>query len=314
MKVALCFIINYDHILNKEEVWKEWIEPNKDIINVYFYYNDFKKIKSQWIREHTIPPNYICETSYFHVIPAYLSIIEFAANHDKNNNWFCMLTDSCCPIISPKKFRYLFYNFYNKSIMSWRTAWWNIEFHKRANLSKLPKELHLANDPWFVLKRENVYQILHFIKLKPDLIKTICSGGLANESLFAIILYCYKQLGNNIKNSSVISAVTHITDWTRMTSATSPYLFKEENEKDVKFIDSEIVKNNYAMFIRKIAPEFPNTILRHYIYDQNKDLDDKLIIREPSIFIYNRYKNKIYITTPYIAFAVFIYFLYYYLI
>jgi hypothetical protein len=99
-----------------------------------------------------------------------------------------------------------------------------------------------------------------------------------------------------------------------MTSATSPYLFKEENEKDVKFIDSEIVKNNYAMFIRKIAPEFPNTILRHYIYDQNKDLDDKLIIREPSIFIYNRYKNKIYITTPYIAFAVFIYFLYYYLI
>jgi hypothetical protein len=197
MKVALCFIINYDHILNKEEVWKEWIEPNKDIINVYFYYNDFKKIKSQWIREHTIPPNYICETSYFHVIPAYLSIIEFAANHDKNNNWFCMLTDSCCPIISPKKFRYLFYNFYNKSIMSWRTAWWNIEFHKRANLSKLPKELHLANDPWFVLKRENVYQILHFIKLKPDLIKTICSGGLANESLFAIILYCYKQLGNN---------------------------------------------------------------------------------------------------------------------
>ena len=99
-----------------------------------------------------------------------------------------------------------------------------------------------------------------------------------------------------------------------MTTATSPYLFKEENEKDVKFIDSEIEKNNYAMFIRKIAPEFPNTILRHYIYDQNKDLDDKLIIREPSIFIYNRYKNKIYITTPYIAFAFLIYFLYYYLI
>ena len=74
MKIALCFIINYEHILNKEEIWKEWIEPNKDIINVYFYYKDFKKIKSQWIREHTIPPNYICETSYFHVIPAYLSI------------------------------------------------------------------------------------------------------------------------------------------------------------------------------------------------------------------------------------------------
>ena len=46
MKIALCFIINYDHILNKEDIWREWIEPNKDIINVYFYYKDFNKIKS----------------------------------------------------------------------------------------------------------------------------------------------------------------------------------------------------------------------------------------------------------------------------
>ena len=33
MKIALCFIINYEHILNKELIWREWIEPNKDIIN-----------------------------------------------------------------------------------------------------------------------------------------------------------------------------------------------------------------------------------------------------------------------------------------
>ena len=72
MKVALCFIINYDHILNKENIWKEWIEPNKDIINVYFYYKDLKKINSKWIMEHTIPPKYIYETSYYHIIPAYL--------------------------------------------------------------------------------------------------------------------------------------------------------------------------------------------------------------------------------------------------
>lgn len=314
MKVALCFIINYEHILNKEELWKEWIEPNKDIINVYFYYKNFKKIKSKWIMEHAIPPNYICETSYYHVIPAYLSVIEFATLHDKDNNWFCMLTDSCCPIISPKKFRYLFYNFYNNSIMSWRGAWWNIEFHKRANLNKLPKELHLANDPWFVLKRENVLQILYFIKTKQDLSKTICSGGLANESLFAIILYCYKQLGENVKNSSVISAVTHITDWSRMTSTTSPYLFKEENENDIKFIDNELEKHKYAMFIRKMGPEFPNEILRHYIYEQSKDNDSKLVIIEPSIFVYNRYKNKIYFANPYIVFFLLCWVLYYYLI
>ena len=95
MKIALCFIISYDHILNKEDIWREWIEPNKDIINVYFYYKDFKKIKSQWIREHTLPPKYIHDTTYYHVIPAYISLMNFASAHDRMNTWFCMLTDSC---------------------------------------------------------------------------------------------------------------------------------------------------------------------------------------------------------------------------
>ena len=281
MKIALCFIISYEHILNKEDLWREWIEPNKDIINVYFYYKDLSKIKSEWIFKHTIPPNYISETSYYHVIPAYLSIIKFALLHD-NNSWFCMLTDSCCPIISPKKFKYLFYQNYNKSIISWKPAFWNIDFHKRANLKKLPTELHLANDPWFVLKREHACQILTFTNKQHDLTKIICSGGLANESLFAIILYCYKQLD---KKGTVISAITHITDWSRTTNPTSPHLFKEANELDIQFIDREIVKNKYAMFIRKVAVEFPNETLRHYIYEKNKDNDNKLILCKPYDFI-----------------------------
>jgi hypothetical protein len=311
MKIALCFIISYDHILNKEEIWKEWIEPNKDIINVYFYYKDFNKIKSQWIREHTIPPNYIHETSYYHVIPAYLSIMKFALTHDNDNNWFCMLTDSCCPIISPKRFRYLFYNNYKKSIMSWKTAWWNPEFHKRANLYLLPKEFHLANDPWFVLNKEHVLQILTFVNNKKDITKTICSGGLANESLFAIILYCYRQL--DLKGP-VISEVSHITDWNRMTSATSPHLFKEGNEKDIKFIDSSLEKNKYAMFIRKIAPEFPSEIINNYIHEKYSEEDSKLVLIEPNIFIYNKIKRNIFCYGPYMVVVFISYLLYLYLI
>jgi hypothetical protein len=280
MKVALCFIISYEHILNKEEIWREWIEPNKDIINVYFFYKDLSKIKSEWILKRAIPSNYICETSYYHVVPAYLSILKFALAHDNKNTWFCMLTDSCCPIISPKKFKYLFYQNYNKSIMNWKYAWWNPDFHKRANLKKLPKELHLANDPWFVLKRENVWQIFKFINKHYDLTKIICDGGLANESLFAIILYCYKQLEPN-DFDSVIASVSHLTDWSRMTSPTSPHLFKEANDLDIQFIDKEIEKNPYAMFIRKVAPEFPNEILKHYIYEENRENDNKLIIKNP---------------------------------
>lgn len=194
MKIALCFIINYEHILNKEEIWKEWIEPNKDIINIYFFYKDIKKIQSTWILEHALPLNYIYNTNYYHVIPAYLSLMKFALLHDSFNEWFCMLTESCCPIISPKKFRYLFNNYYHKSIMSWKKSWWNITFHKRANLELFPEELHLANEPWFMLKRENVNDILKFINKHPDIAKTICNGGLANESIFAMILCMSRKL------------------------------------------------------------------------------------------------------------------------
>ena len=291
MKVALCFIISYEHIINKEAIWREWIEPNKDIINVYFYYKDINKIKSPWIMNHTIPPDHIHETSYFHVIPAYLSIMSFAIKHDANNQWFCILTDSCCPIVSPRRFRYLFFNYYNKTILSWKRAWWNVSYHKRANLRYLPTELHLGNDPWFVMKRENIIQILHFIKTQQNIVKTVCDGGLANESLFAIIMCAYKQLDNN---GSVISAVTHLTDWSRMSSFTSPHTFKDANSQDIKFIDTELDKNKYAMFIRKMAPEFPDDVLRNYIYDKNKHRDDALVIVTPPLFIYLKIKYYLY--------------------
>jgi len=275
MKVALCFTISYEHILNKEQIWKEWIEPNKDIINVYFYYKNLKQIKSEWILKHTIPPNYIHETSYYFVIPAYMSLMNFAVKHDANNQWFCMLTDSCCPIISPNKFRYLFYNYYNQSIISWKKAWWNVDFHKRANLGLLPENLRLANDPWFVMKRENVLQCLYFINKEQKLTQIICSGGLANESLFAIILQVYKQLND------VICAVTHTTEWARPASSTSPHLFKDADEQDIKFIDKSLNNDKYVMFIRKISPEFPDTVLREYIYNYSKEKDDKLVISNP---------------------------------
>ena len=46
MKVALCFIISYEHILNKEQLWIDWIKPNQDIINIYFHYKDINKLKA----------------------------------------------------------------------------------------------------------------------------------------------------------------------------------------------------------------------------------------------------------------------------
>jgi hypothetical protein len=286
MKTALCFIINYEHILNKEHIWKEWIEPNKDIINVYFYYKDLQKIKSNWILEHSIPQNYIVPTSYFYVIPAYLSILNFAFKHDKENKWFCMLTDSCCPIISPAHFRQLFYKNYKKSIFSWNEAGWNPTFHKRANLAKLSKDLWLANDPWFVLTRFNVEMIFHFVSTQRTLTKTICDGGLANESLFAIIFKFYKELEDG--KGHIQRSISHLADWNRRSSTTSPHVFKEANETDIQFIEKELERNPYAMFIRKVATEFPDEILRHYIYspEPNKVIKFLRKVEQKNIIMY----------------------------
>ena len=274
MKVALCFIINYEHILNKEEIWREWIDYNQDIINVYFYYADLKKIKSKWVLEHTIPPNHIYPTSYYHVIPAYISVLSFAYSHDNENQWFCLLTDSCCPIISPQRFRRLFFENCEKSIMNWRPAWWNIEFHKRANLRLLEKELRLGNDPWFVLKREHVDTITSYLTKKPNVCQIVCSGGLANESIFAIALKCSYQLNSD----NVVCASTHATDWSRMMTSTSPYLFKEPCDNDIRFIEKVLAENPYVMFIRKIHHDFPDEILKKYIYSYKVEPDEDIDI------------------------------------
>ena len=275
MKVALCFIINYDHILNKENIWRSWIDVNQDILNVYFYYKDITQIKSTWILKHIIHPSYIYETSYYKVIPAYLSVMNYAVKHDHENQWFCMLTESCCPIISPKKFRHLFYKHRDSTIMSWRKAWWNVTLQKRANLSMIPQELHLANDPWFVMKREDVLHCFHFTHIQTKIFQLICDGGLANESLFSIILSLFHTL-EYVKNN-----VTHLTDWSRMTSSTSPYVFREATPQNIRWIENSLREHPYAMFIRKISPEFSDEVINDFIYTRNKEEDLRYFSRDP---------------------------------
>ena len=275
MKVALCFIISYEHILNKEDIWRSWIRENQDIINVYFYYKDRNLIKSPWMLEHCLPEKCIYQTSYYHVIPAYLSLLNYAIRHDPKNQWFCFLTDSCCPIVSPRRFRHMFFQHSNKTFMSWKKAWWNPSFHKRANLALLPEEFRLANDPWFIMKREHAHQCLHYVQTKPTIVKQISDGGLANESLFAIILYSCKEL----LTPSVLNALTHAADWSRMMSSTSPYLFSHNVcKQDIDFIEKTLDMNVYTMFLRKVSPDFPDKTLKYYIYEYRKAADSKLLI------------------------------------
>jgi hypothetical protein len=253
MKVALCFIISYEHILRKEKYWIKWIKSNKDLFNVYFHYKNKNKIKSKWILDHCIPNNYIQTTTYFHVVSAYMSLLNYAYKIDNQNQWFCMLTESCVPIISPKKFRNLFFENYNKTIMRCNRATWNIDFHRRANLKLLDKKLHLSNDPWFTLCRYHVRICMAFISEHNNLYKLINSGGLANESIFAIILSKYEQLSEDV----LINSSSTISDWHRMSNSTSPHLFDKCDETDKTIIINELKNNPCALFLRKISHKFP---------------------------------------------------------
>jgi len=254
MKVALCFIISYKHILQKEEYWIKWIKSNEDLFNIYFHYKNKKQIKSKWILDHCIPECYIQTTSYFHVVAAYMSLLNYAYKNDSKNQWFCMLTESCVPIISPKKFKKIFFENYDKSIMKINRANWNINFHRRANLNLLDKKFHLSNDPWFTLSRYHVRICMEFITEHNGLYKLINSGGLANESIFAIIFTEYEQ----VNKDALINSSSTIADWYRMANPTSPHLFDECNEQDEIIIKDELKNNPYALFLRKVNYKFPD--------------------------------------------------------
>jgi Core-2/I-Branching enzyme len=258
MKVALCFIISYHHVLNKENIWIKWIKSNQDIINVYFHYKDINMISSPWVKMYTIPPEFIQKTSYYNVVPAYMSLLSYAFHHDSENTWFSMVTDSCVPIISPAKFRQLFFDHYYSSIFKWKPAYWNINIHRRANLRLFKNEYWLANDAWFTLSRSHVQKCILFMAAKNNIYKQVNEGGLANESIFAIMLQTFKELTNS---KTLLNEVSTITDWTRMSSPTSPHLFKDATPDNINIIKNLLKENKYTMFLRKVDRSFPDQVI-----------------------------------------------------
>lgn len=269
MKAALCFIISYEHILHKEQLWIDWIKPNQDIINVYFHYKDINMIKSPWIKIYSIPPKLLQQTTYYNVVPAYMAILSYAYKHDNDNVWFCLLTDSCVPIISPEKFRKMFFEHYQASIIKCKPAYWNINIHRRANLRLLEKQYWLANDPWFTLCRDHVNKCLLFLAYKNNIYHQINTGGLANESMFAVILQTFKELTNP---SRMINESATVADWTRMSSPTSPYSFKEATEENINIICDLLKENKYTMFLRKVDKTFSDEAIKDIM---NRDFGHK---------------------------------------
>ena len=74
------------------------------------------------------------------------------------------------------------------------------------------------------------------MKTKSDIFQIINSGGLANESLFAIILQTYEELKLGQFNKHLINEPSNICDWSRMPTPTSPYMFCDAREENIQIV------------------------------------------------------------------------------
>jgi len=202
-----------------------------------------------------------------------MNLLLYSYNHDKNNQWFCMLTDACCPIISPQKFRELFMKNYNKSIIKCKKAHWNVELHQRANLKYFSKDFHLVNDTWIKLCRYNVHLCILFMAGNNGMYEKINNGGLANESLFAIVLKIFNEFDKN----KLINSSATICDWLRMSNPTSPDLFNKCSEQDEEIIKQLLKDNPYSLFLRKVNYQFPDEKLIELSYWDIKNNNNQLI-------------------------------------
>ena len=53
----------------------------------------------------------------------------------------------------------------------------------------------------------------------------------------------------------------------------------------------QLKKNMYNCFIRKISPEYPDDILKYYIYDFNKENEKNLELIKPTFYFRYKYKH-----------------------
>ncbi len=262
--VALGFLLAYDQTLHKEALWRDWVERSHGHCVPYFHCASPRPSPSAWVEAHRLPFHESVNTSYFHVVQAYVRLMQHALRNPAHQ-WVCFVTDACVPVVSPATLRQRLSEHGGKSLFGWRRAWWDIRVHTRANLAKLPPAYHLGHEPWFVLSRADAEAVLTFVRTQSDLVDLIDRGGLANETLFAVAL---AQQG---KLAGVANVVSTATDWTRRSSATSPHVFVHTGGRDIVADRQEVellartVRNHPAcLFVRKIDASFPDSEVRRW--------------------------------------------------
>jgi len=127
----------------------------------------------------------------------------------------------------------------------------------------LPPHMRLAHPQWCIFCHEDLHQMIHLPKTDErlnDVLQTVTQGHMADESYAAIMLLAI----NNLKN--VINRPTTLVDWKRTPNGNNPHTFVEWADADASIVRSIRHESpNEFMFMRKIAPTFPDHVLRSFL-------------------------------------------------
>jgi hypothetical protein len=280
MKLALCWQLAGSHQLAHEALWRDWIDgfdaamadaraeqgaaADETSVNTYCQYGNvrgqatYDKIRSPWLRSKCIPTQYSRPTSYTHVTESLFSLLLFALRHDEANEWFLLLTETCVPVVRPAEMARRFRSALGeRSIVTAQPAHWDVQMHKRANLRLLPPSLRLANDPWAVYARRHVRQFMDFASdaQTAATFGTIVAGGIANESVFAVVLEVMQERDG----PRHVNAASTLSDWARRSSPTSPHVFRDATDVELLALRRLLQLNRHSLVLRKVAASFPRS-------------------------------------------------------
>ena len=261
--VTFCFLVTRD--LSKEHIWREWFEclarlQFKCAIVVHCSNKD--SIHSEWLKQHLIPDERRRKTAWGWVLNAMLSMYAHAI-HACPAAWYTLHSETCVPMVSPEKFMDVFKTYKHNTFVAHCPAWWNPLKVRRANLHLLPPHMHWAHSQWCIFCHEDMHQMIHLPKTDEHLnavLQTVTQGHASEESYAAIMLLAI----NNLQN--VINRSTTLVDWKRTPNGNNPHTFVEWTDADASIVRSIRDQSpNEIMFMRKIAPTFPDHVLRSFL-------------------------------------------------
>tara|TARA_B100000161_G_C33521037_1_gene401109 strand:+ start:193 stop:1023 length:831 start_codon:yes stop_codon:yes gene_type:complete len=151
MKIAFLFLTIDQPYFTK--AWEKYFQNNQDKFNIYLHPKN-KNSVTNYLFKNNIVPN-IKNTNWGFLIEAQISLLETSLTHDKNNQKFILLSDSCLP---SKNFDKL-YSFLNNNNNN-KISFINLLSQYKSFNSNINKNYKYKHSQWFCLDRHHVKKLL----------------------------------------------------------------------------------------------------------------------------------------------------------